>query len=233
MSTFLLIGLLLVGCWLVLRWHRLQQALRWWYRQHVLRLVDEAEAVRNGVLQDAFTLRRTLELSSAQQAAVELCSIPIATADGEFLLTTLEALHHSLQRFSDFLSPPYLEDNFPLAIDHLLKSHQQQHLHLALDLSMPEQWQPDAYEQSRIVWIAIDEFLRLALAQCPLAQSISACLTQETHAHQLVVKVFYSQRPHDEIVELSYLRRSAQFLTAGTCAYHQECEALIWSMCWS
>lgn len=184
-------------------------------------------------------LRRTLELSSAQHQVLpsEIGSPRLTNADGEFLLTTLEDLQGSLKRFSDFLAPPYLEDSFPIAIDHLLKSHQQQHPHITLELSIPEQWQPDAYEQSRMVWMAIDEFLRLALAQLHSVRSISACLTQHAQAHELVVKIFHSnldpQNPSEQIKELFYLRRSAQFLTAGTCQYRQECEALIWSMCWS
>jgi hypothetical protein len=235
---FVLIGLLFLGVWFVIRWHRLQQALQWWYRQHVLRLFNEAEAVRNGILQDAFTLRRTLELSSVPHQAVpaELHAVLIAGADRETLLKTLEELHGSLKRFSDFLSPPYLEDSFPLAIDHLLKFYQQQHSNVALELSIPENWQDDAYEQSRIVWIAIDELLRMTLAPFPSVRSISACLTQNAAAHQLVIKIFYSncdrQNLRDGFKELSYLRRSAQFLTAGTCTYHQDHEALIWSMRW-
>lgn len=234
---FLLLGLLLSGLWFVIRWHRLQQALQWWYRQHVLRLFDEAEAVRNGVLQDAFMLRRTLELSSVQHPGIppELRSMLIAGADRETLLKTLEELHDSLKRFSDFLSPPYLEDSFPMAIDHLLKSYQYQHAHVALDLSMPATWRADPYEQSRVVWIAIDELLRIMLKACSV-QSISACLTQTSTAHQLVIKVFYADCDRQtflpELKELSDLRRSAQFLTAGTCAYHQDREALIWSMSW-
>lgn len=233
----LLIGLLFSGAWFVIRWHRLQKALQWWYRQHVLRLFDEAEAVRNGVLQDAFTLRRTLELSSVQHHAIpeELHSTLIAGTDRQSLLKTLEELHASLKRFSDFLSPPYLEDSFPMAIDHLLKFYQQQHSNLPLELSIPENWQADAYEQSRVVWIAIDEMLRIVLEICPV-QSISACLIQNATAHQVVIKIFYSncdrQNFHDELRELSYLRRSAQFLTAGSCTYHQDQKALIWSMCW-
>lgn len=229
-KVFLLIGLLFSVFWFVMRWYRLQKALQWWYRQHILRLFDEAEAARNGILQDAFTLRRTLELSLVQNRA-------IAGSEGEALLNTLGELHDSLKRFSDFLSPPYLEDSFPLAIDHLLKSYQKQHPSIALELSTPQKWQPVPYEQSRLVWITIDELLRITIAQSCSVRSISACLTQQATAHELVIEIVYSspdlQDFQDELRKLSYLKRSAQFLTGGTCAYHQKGEALIWSMGWS
>jgi hypothetical protein len=243
------IGLLFAGLWVVIRWYHLQRSLQWWYRQHVLRLFDEAEAVRNGILQDAFTLRRTLELAPAPPRRVssevspsepspsEPPAVLLPGADKETLLTTLGELHDSLKRFSDFLSPPYLEDSFPLAIDHLFKSHHQQHPGIVLELSIPDHWQPDSYEQSRIVWMAIDEFLRLTLTRLDSVRSISACLTQHAHTRELVVRIVASslnrQNIADALKELAYLSRSAQFLTAGTCTYRQDDEALIWSMCWS
>ncbi|MBD1820982.1 hypothetical protein H6F51_00380 [Cyanobacteria bacterium FACHB-DQ100] len=221
-----LIEMLLLGAWFVLRWHRLQQALQWWYRQHVLRLFDEAEAARNGVLQDAFTLRRTVELSLIQHQALK-------KADEEKLLMTLGELHDSLKRFSDFLSPPYLEDSFPMSIEHLLRSHQ--HPDVVLDFSLPKKWQPNSYEQSRVVWIAIDELLRIAIA--PSVESISACLTQRTTTHEFMIQIFYSndncQIFQTQLTELSHLRRAAQFLTAGTCTYHFDNATLKWLLQWS
>lgn len=218
--------MLLLGIGFTLRWFRLQQALQWWYRQHVLRLFNEAEAVRNGVLQDAFTLRRTLELSLVQQQMIR-------PSEEEALLLTLGELHASLKRFSDFLAPPYLEDSFPIAIDYLLKSHQQDHPEITLAFSPPEQWQPDPYEQGRVVWMAIDELLRLAL--CPSVDSISASLTERAAVHKFVIQIidhrFEQFRPQRQ--ELAYLKRSVQFLTAGTCTYHFDNAMLVWSLQWS
>ena len=44
--------------------HKTQQALLWWNNRLWIRMCEEGEEIRNGLLQDSFAMRRYLELST-------------------------------------------------------------------------------------------------------------------------------------------------------------------------
>ncbi|MBF2003244.1 MAG: hypothetical protein IGS38_21290 [Synechococcales cyanobacterium M58_A2018_015] len=90
-----------------------QQAMQWWESRRVLRLNAEVEVLRDQVLQELFTMRRCLELDSLETGEA-------ADQQRHVWLAQVETLHQSLERLGFQLSPPYVEDSLPLAIQALL-----------------------------------------------------------------------------------------------------------------
>ncbi|MBF2072279.1 MAG: hypothetical protein IGS50_00730 [Synechococcales cyanobacterium C42_A2020_086] len=90
-----------------------QQAMQWWESRRVLRLNTEVEVLRDQVLQELFTMRRCLELVSLETGEA-------ADQQRHVWLAQVETLHQSLERLGFQLSPPYVEDSLPLAIQALL-----------------------------------------------------------------------------------------------------------------
>ena len=80
-----------------------EQLLCQWQQNQAEWLDQEAETIRNGLLQDLFAVRRKLELLDGQATDC---------------LVDFEHLYHSLKHLADRLSSPYIHDSFPLAIQH-------------------------------------------------------------------------------------------------------------------
>ncbi|HEY9660161.1 MAG TPA: hypothetical protein V6C65_17015, partial [Allocoleopsis sp.] len=115
----LVVGLMVV-LWLVASHLEMQRALQWWFRRQSLKMMDQSEQIHNGVLQDLFAVRRSLELASANEN-------PISTTQRQTWLNQAEKIHHSLEQISDFLTPPYLAESLTLALQMKLKDWQLEH----------------------------------------------------------------------------------------------------------
>ncbi|HEY9734711.1 MAG TPA: hypothetical protein V6D06_00460, partial [Trichocoleus sp.] len=108
--------------------------LRWWYQQQTRLLIDEADTIRNGVLQDVFALRRHLEL---------LCQDALEPNACEPCLQDVERIYKALQSLSDRISSPYLEDSLPLAIQHFLQPWRPR---LPLQVELHDPWEIEPAE---------------------------------------------------------------------------------------
>jgi hypothetical protein len=99
-----------------------RRSLRWWHGQWSRHLHQEAEAIRNGLLQETFVLRRQIELYQAQATTAEQ------------VLATADQFHLALKALSDRLSPPYSDDSLPHALRHSVAAWQLRYPTLAVSL---------------------------------------------------------------------------------------------------
>lgn len=207
-----------------------KQALQWWYRRQSIQLGCEADKIRNTLLQESFTIRRTLELSLAD-------SLPIPDRLGQDLLDKIEEFHYSLDRLVDRLSPPYSEDSLPLAIQYIIESWRTSCSWLNVDLELPIQWRYEPPERSQIVLMALNELLRIIGAESLSKFSIHVSLELQGEFAELRVKFDGIDRPivisDRGLKDLEYLRESFQFLTTGECSYHDQDLANIWYFRWA
>ena len=93
-----------------------QSALQWWHQRQCDRQHHSAELIRDGLLQNLFALRRSLELTHAQQQ-------PVSAEQ----LHQLESLYGELETISNHLSPAFSRDNVTLAMQHILNRWQSEH----------------------------------------------------------------------------------------------------------
>lgn len=108
--------------------------LQWWQQQRITSLKQEADAIRNGVLQEVFAIRRLLALCSTQQTAQKRDNLDCAPHAVEL---DLEKIHTSLNQLSDRLDPPYIQESLPLAIGHAADKWKAS---LPLTLHLPQAW---------------------------------------------------------------------------------------------
>ena len=106
-----------------------QQALQWWIQRQIDRQHQSAERIRDGLLQDLFAIRRSLENIQDEPPS-------ITTQHLAQVMTQLDTLHVDLEAISNHLSPPFAFDNLNLAVQHLLQQWQQQHPTVSLVCSL-------------------------------------------------------------------------------------------------
>lgn len=218
----------LVLIWLLVSYLGAQQAVRWWHHRQTMQLHHEAEQIRDGLLQEVFTLRRQLELSliGPDQSS---------TAVSQHWLTVIEQFHTSLKTLSDQLSPPFLGESLPLAIQASLESWRSRYPLVQLDVMLPVDWQQEPYEHSRAILMALNELLRIYVSDPLTEASVSVNLNLRGHLSQLKVHITYAaELPNRQpcLQESDCLRRSFQFLTGGSCFYRCRTGAIVWYFRW-
>ncbi|MEO1351463.1 MAG: hypothetical protein AAFW84_22095 [Cyanobacteria bacterium J06635_15] len=167
----------LMYCWY--RSRQQQRTLQWFYTRQSQQLAAQSEKIRDQLLQQAFALRRS----------VELCSIDVAKDTDKQLETSLrlsENFNQSLESLGDELSPPFLEDSLPLALQHLIRSWIcNQPVELTLEL--PSDWPLQKSEQHRIVLWCVREFLMVLQSNVELTdtQALKLDLTQKNDTAKL------------------------------------------------
>ncbi|MDX2230576.1 MAG: hypothetical protein NW220_13125 [Leptolyngbyaceae cyanobacterium bins.349] len=211
-----LIVCVLLILWLLLSQMEAQRSLRWWYSRQLLQHCQDAETIRDGLLQEAFTLRRNLELS--------LINSPQITKEtNQELLSTFERLHHDLQELSDRLSPPFLDDSLPLAIQHLLNGWQSNYPFIQVKSNLPSDWPDQRYEQSRLILATLDELIRISLSDASAAALIMLHLTAQKNVTELRIEI-QSLNPamvFPNVQDLHYLEQTFRYLMPGQCSIQQ------------
>jgi hypothetical protein len=210
---------------------RTQQALLWWNNRLWMRMCEEGEEIRNGLLQDSFAMRRYLELSTINAATSEV-------SEKKHYLEAFEKFHTSLNELSDYLFPPHIDDSLPLAMQHLLDSWKFRIKGLTIESDLPSSWYQESHQLSRIILMILDELLRIyiidnytnlsivtSLNKCNIYSEIIVTFIHDSHIRQ------NSSNPSSS--ELKYLHHSFQFLTNGLCNHQIINNREIWSFRWS
>jgi hypothetical protein len=209
---------------------RVRRSLQWWQYRQSVQLCFEAEQIRNGLLQESFAIRRGLELALADEM------IASHQLDPKWL-KQIGKIQQSLEKLSDHLSPPYLEDNLPLAVRWLIEQWQIKYPNLNVETNLPVDWNHESIEQNRIILTTVDELLRLMLSQLVRPVSLSVDFKQQQQAHELVLQFSLAAgatlASNMSQTELEYLRQSFQFLTSGTCYFQKKDATLIWHLRWA
>ncbi len=222
MITFLATRVILTVCLLILLWLSvsyvgMQRSLRWWQARQSDRQWHAAEGIRDGALQDSFAMRRSLELALTPRVHRPEPA-PEQTAHW---LAQIETIQQDLEALSHHLSPPYWEDNFPLAVRSLLERWHRTHPGLTVATTLPHPWCQESGEAGRIVLMALDELLRLTLPADPTPIALQVSLQQQEQVQELIIHMsapnlaqIFSQW---NTTELNHLRQAFHCLTLGRC----------------
>ena len=151
---------------------RSQKALQWWQQKQSKQLSREAEKIRDGLLQESFTLRRILELSLLNE---DLTSTQL----NQDLLEKMEKFHQSLEQLSDRLSPAYIEDSLPLAIQCVVESWQTSNSNVKIEMELPAVWRQEPLDRSLLILKILDELLQMSSSELVTELSIHISLKEQ------------------------------------------------------
>ncbi len=208
---------------------RSQRALQWWQARQSRQLLSEAEKIRDGLLQESFTIRRSLELSLEDGRST-------STKLSQDLLQKMEKFYHSLEQLSDHLSPAYIEDSLPLAIQGVVESWQTYNSKLRIKIELPTAWRQESIERSLIILRVLDELLRITASELVRELSLKISLNQQGNLAELIVQILYPDVP--TLVsdwsreDLEYLSQTFEFLTSGQCSRRREELTVAWYFRW-
>ncbi|MDJ0795510.1 MAG: hypothetical protein QNJ51_01535 [Calothrix sp. MO_167.B12] len=190
-----------------------------------MRQFQEAEIIRDSLLQESFTIRRYLEILSRDHA-----DIP------QEYFVTINNWHQSLAKLSDRLFPECLPDHLPLAIEFLLEKWLESYPNLEFDILLPTNWRVEAADCSLVILTALDELLRITMSQPSEPTSIYIRLKLKQNIGMLIVRFYYSNVPllvcHSRLTEVSYLSKSFKFLTSGKCIFQMKQQSMSYLFSW-
>ncbi|QSJ20889.1 hypothetical protein JYQ62_20665 [Nostoc sp. UHCC 0702] len=195
-------------------YYRIQQALQWWFSRQSFKLFLEAKKIRDGLLQESFTIRRSLDLLAQD-------NLNLTTNKTQEYLKQADNFHHALVQLSDRLFPAYIQDSLPLAIECLLEPWLTSNSQLYFHFDIPPYWRYEPAERSLLVLRALEELLILTLSNVSVSTSIFISLKQQKNIGQLMVQITYPDLStvifYSSLRELKSLCESFRFLTSGTC----------------
>jgi hypothetical protein len=230
----------------------MQKAMQWWSEKLTTRLWCESEQIREELLQDMFAIRRSLELSLVNNRDISI-------AMSQDWLERFGQLHQSLGLLRNVLSPAYIEESLPLAIQSMLnqweysfsqregvapiadnlaheclRSSSPNRLTVATEL--PADWLPEPLGRSRVILSTVSELLKIAVPEAESGIHLVIRLRQQKQLGELMIAANYFDtfprlsRAHRQ--ELRYLQQSFQCLTSGTCSYQKRESTMTWYLRW-
>jgi hypothetical protein len=220
---------ILLFLWLVASAFEMQRALQWWSKRQSVQLWDESERIRNGLLQDIFSVRRNLELALTNH-------VELPTQNNQAWLEKMEKIHHSLEKLSNHLSPPYIEESLPLALQSVAEQWRSQSSLFTINTQLPSSWEEEPPEQSRIIIKTLHELLKLSIAGVNAPTFTEIHLQSTPHWNELMVDLTYPDASTLTTTqgsqEIAYLGRSFRFLTSGWCFQQRQRLTVTWHFRW-
>lgn len=201
----------------------MQKAMQWWDHRRSLHLQHQIEQLRDQSLQEIFAIRRSIELIEFDQHRFD--------QQRQDWLTQAEQLHRSLEQISHHLSPFYIEESLPLAIQYQLDSLQFD----SVRLDLPIDWLDEPPARNRIILAVLSELLHLACDR-RVQSTIRVQLKAQKRLAKLAVQITYFDKK--AIVdcgnnqELKYLVRSFRLLTSGWCLHRRQGQTATWHFYW-
>ena len=207
-------------------YRRTQQAMQWWFQSQSVKLAASAEVIQDDLLQESFSMRRTLESLSEPDNI---------TQNSQEWLKTLDNFHYSLTELSDRLAPPHIEHSLPLAIKWLSQSWQKINPQLKIETNLPTDWRDEQLTHSLVVIRVLDELLRITLTAFT-AESTQISLKKPTDMYELFLYISFpcltTLISYCDLKELQYLRQTFRVLTSGQCFCHTEALTVKWCFRW-
>lgn len=203
--------------------------MQWWQQRQSRRLSCEAEKIRDGLLQESFTIRRSLELSLLKEDST-------STKLNQDLLKKTEKLYHCLKQLSERLSPAYIEDSLPLAIQCVVESWQTSNSNVKIEMELPAVWRQEPLDRSLLILKILDELLQMSSSELVTELSIHISLKEQGNIGELIVHISYPDVPtlvsYWSREDLEYLSQTFQFLIAGQCCRLREELTIVWYFRW-
>lgn len=206
-----------------------QKALQWWYYRRSLHLQNQAEQIREGLLQEIFSVRRDIELAQVNETKHfnEKC---------QDWLAKVEHIHTSLEQVSHQLSPFYVNESLPLAIQYGIELYRQQHSTGEVSVELPTAWTHHSAEQSQVILAVIDELLRIAVPFSATGQPLRVQLKAKPRLGELTLQIAYPDQAAIACCcnsqELKYLEQIFRLLMSGWCGHRQQGLAVTWYFYW-
>lgn len=233
--------------WWSQRWLRQQSAWQWWHQQRTLQLHGTAESIRNDLLQQTFAFRRYLENTAAERSTTAddmhpQHAIRRKHEPSEQWLEKLQTLHQTLENLSNELSPPFLSDNLPLALNFMVHYRRYTISTLSIDLKLPTDWPFDLSQQgspikNQLVLSVLTELLTLLLDHRETAQHLRITLHREATTRLLSVDVEDSDTDALQCIaqkpEVRHLQEIFYSLAGGQLALGVEGAALTSCLRWN
>ncbi len=217
---------LFVLFWLLAAYLEMRRTLRWGHQRQAAQLCSESESIREGLLQESFAIRRSLELALAHDRA--------DTKEVQTWLTQIETIQHSLEAVTNRLSPPYLNDSLPLAIQYVLKQWQVTHPALKLEIELPIAWDEEPIEQRRAILAFLNELLPMIASQ-PLPETVLYVRLSQQAQSRLMIQLStpnVSDLLSSAKTELTYLQQFFQVLADGKCYCRRQGSTVTWCCQW-
>lgn len=216
--------------WVIVCDRRTQKSLQWWAARQSIKLFSEAEKIRDDLLQESFTIRRSLETISTN-------NIELSATTTKECLKKLDQFHQSLSHLSNCLSPPDLPDSFPFAIYSILESWLTNHPRVSFNIDLPTTWSFEPVERSLIILSSIEELLKITIPEDLTEISVYLYLKSQENLAQLTVEITYPDIPTQYLYssqqELNYLSHSFCFLTQGKFLSRIDERRTIYLLYWS
>lgn len=198
----------------------IQDAMQWWHQRRSLRSDQQAAEIRHHLLQELFSLRRSLELANSN------------ADQHQQWLGKVEGLQRSLENLSHQLAPPYLEASLSLALQFAIEQWKVQHPEIQFEMHSTHSQQQDSLEHNRVILEVLNEWLRLNLPVCDLA----IALNHQGNDHTLMLQVNYADAEKLEAtlksVEVQYLSRVFELLISGKTEVKQQGQRAVWYFFW-
>lgn len=228
----MLLGLIVVITGIALLWvgvkiMRMKQALRWWFERQATLLEQQSQTVHNSLMQDVCAVRRSFELAAVESGLA-------APVQDE--LIHLERIYRSLEQLTDTLSPTYIRESLPLAIQSKVSQWITHHPSLAIELDLPTAWNYEASYQNYLVIDMLDELFRITTLSVPLPSHLKLALNDRSARITLSMEVTYPEsddlRNILGLADVSYLQHTFNILSDGTCSYWKEDKMLCIQFRW-
>ncbi|MEO0987343.1 MAG: hypothetical protein AAFY20_17585 [Cyanobacteria bacterium J06639_14] len=204
------------------------ELFRWWHQYQAQMLNQEADLIRNTLLQGMFSIRRQLELACQTQ--------PNAEAFGcESHLARLEELYMLLENLSNRLESTYLRDSLPLALQHVIEPWRER---IHVKAVLPMSWEQEPVEHTRVLTSLAVHFLQQLVATTPQPQRCDISLKRLGDTKTLTFGSSYA-----ELLSLSSVAKISQalipfletfrLLTQGTYDENSQPQSLTWVLRWT
>lgn len=190
----------------VQRWLRQRQAWQWWHQHQTNRLHAQAESIRDDLLQQTFAFRRFLENSLEAQPD---------TAQTEQWLKRFHTLYQSLEQLSDRLSPPFMGDSLPLALQFMVQTWQQSHPGLTVQCNVPSDWPDQATTKNPIILSIFTGLIESLFLENGGPCQLKITLERQDKLCTLAFEQVQGQAAAVHTAEIKHLKEIFRSLTAG------------------
>lgn len=212
----------------VRRWLRQRQAWQWWHQHQTNRLHAQAESIRDDLLQQTFAFRRFLESSLDTQPQAE---------QTEQWVKRCQTLYRSLEQLSDQLSPPFIGDSLPLALQFTVQTWQQSHPGIGLRLNVPNDWPAPTTNHNPIILSMVNGLIE-ALFTNDQDSHYQLLMTLERQDNRCTLTLeqiksqVEDQMPPNNATEIDHLKEIFRSLTAGSLEVSPQTTGWKGQLCW-
>lgn len=189
---------------------RTQKAVQWWCDRQTLNATEQAESIRDGLLQEIFSLRRSMELQLALQPQNSL-------ENSHRGLPQLEQIYNQLKNLAEQIAPLDLDTNFLFVIKQTLSKWSDERTDLKVSFDFPQDWNYPPSQNIHLILQFLMELLAIAVPE----ESEEVLINLRSNTHQRIeVTVIYSDlglhKKNEELVDIHYLGQAFEFLVPGT-----------------